>query len=237
MNTTLKFESSSMEFKTNLGQSYRCTREESLPLSFNASNKTDAVLVLQKVRLQAFHKDFPAVFGEGNLWILFICVYKWQTSIWFINDICLSILAQDCELDTPDIVPIAVGCALAALVFIVLIAYLVGRHRSQARGYLSMWVLSSSFVDRLVVRSGQPMCLHRMFPFLLCVPSSWGVWCVQRGTGLLFSVWQESVLSFMNWRTGYTYFLLWFLYFSSCTTMLIVNSFLFIRTELAVVHM
>lgn len=47
-------------------------------------------------------------------------------------------LVKDCKLDTPDIVPIAVGCALAALVIIVLIAYLIGRKRSQARGYLSM---------------------------------------------------------------------------------------------------
>lgn len=47
-------------------------------------------------------------------------------------------LAKDCSFDTPDIVPITVGCALAGLVVIVLIAYLVGRRRSQARGYLSM---------------------------------------------------------------------------------------------------
>ena len=46
--------------------------------------------------------------------------------------------AEDCAFDTPDVVPIAVGCALAALVVIVLIAYLVGRRRAQARGYLSM---------------------------------------------------------------------------------------------------
>lgn len=37
-----------------------------------------------------------------------------------------------------DIVPIAVGCALIALVIVVLIAYLVGRRRAQARGYVSM---------------------------------------------------------------------------------------------------
>ena len=48
-------------------------------------------------------------------------------------------VALDCaSSETPDVVPIAVGCALAALVIIVLIAYLIGRRRSQARGYLSM---------------------------------------------------------------------------------------------------
>lgn len=37
-----------------------------------------------------------------------------------------------------DIVPIAVGIALIALVVVVLIAYLVGRRRAAARGYVSM---------------------------------------------------------------------------------------------------
>lgn len=47
--------------------------------------------------------------------------------------------AEDCSPhETPDVVPIAVGCALVALIVIVLVAYLVGRRRNQARGYLSM---------------------------------------------------------------------------------------------------
>lgn len=47
--------------------------------------------------------------------------------------------ANDCDaIDTPDIVPIAVGIALTALVAVVLVAYLVGRRRAQARGYVSM---------------------------------------------------------------------------------------------------
>jgi lysosomal-associated membrane protein 1/2 len=40
--------------------------------------------------------------------------------------------------DVPDAVPIAVGCALGGLVVVVLVAYLVARRRSAARGYLSM---------------------------------------------------------------------------------------------------
>lgn len=49
-------------------------------------------------------------------------------------------LAKDCDgRDTPDIVPIAVGLALAGLVVIVVLGYLVGRRRSSNRGgYLSM---------------------------------------------------------------------------------------------------
>lgn len=50
--------------------------------------------------------------------------------------------AEDCApYETPDVVPIAVGCALIALILIVLVAYLIGRRRNQARGYLSMWVI------------------------------------------------------------------------------------------------
>uniref|UniRef100_A0A8D8RWG1 Lysosome-associated membrane glycoprotein 5 n=1 Tax=Cacopsylla melanoneura TaxID=428564 RepID=A0A8D8RWG1_9HEMI len=49
--------------------------------------------------------------------------------------------AVECAGDayiTPDIVPIAVGVALAALVAVVLVAYVIGRRRSNASGYLSM---------------------------------------------------------------------------------------------------
>ncbi|KAK2891150.1 hypothetical protein Q8A67_013793 [Cirrhinus molitorella] len=45
--------------------------------------------------------------------------------------------AQDCVADDPDnfVVPIAVGVALAVLIIIVLLAYLIGRKRSQTSGY------------------------------------------------------------------------------------------------------
>ncbi|KAI8427371.1 hypothetical protein MSG28_001931 [Choristoneura fumiferana] len=49
------------------------------------------------------------------------------------------LLPRDCAGgDIPDAVPIAVGCALGGMVVVVLIAYLVARRRSAARGYLSM---------------------------------------------------------------------------------------------------
>lgn len=112
-NKSFEFVRVKQDFNINLNHSFRCSREQDLPLDF-APNKNDtsirAELAISSVQLQAFHVDKPVVFGA----------------------------AQDCELDTPDIVPIAVGCALAALVCVVLVAYLVGRRRSQARGYLSM---------------------------------------------------------------------------------------------------
>lgn len=99
------------EFSTPLSKSYRCAKEQTFDLMEGGSNKTTGALYLSHVQLEAFHEKMDNVFDS----------------------------AEDCERSTsPDIVPIAVGCALVGLVAIVLIAYLVGRRRSQARGYLSM---------------------------------------------------------------------------------------------------
>ncbi|XP_071454219.1 macrosialin-like [Hetaerina americana] len=94
-----------------IGSSYKCSHKVSVNLSeVNASDRS-AILAFSKVQLQAFVNSTSGNFGT---------VY-------------------DCPgMDTSDIVPIAVGCALAGLVIGVLIAYLVGRRRSHARGYLSM---------------------------------------------------------------------------------------------------
>ncbi|GIY63478.1 uncharacterized protein CEXT_620141 [Caerostris extrusa] len=48
--------------------------------------------------------------------------------------------AEECEADDTisDIIPIAVACALASLIIIVLIAYLVGRRRRDQKGYTSV---------------------------------------------------------------------------------------------------
>lgn len=92
--------------------SYHCTRVQTLHLTGSATS-TDVIasVAISHVQLEAFHRQKNDLFST----------------------------AKDCDaIDTPDIVPIAVGCALAALVVVVLIAYLVGRRRAQARGYLSM---------------------------------------------------------------------------------------------------
>ncbi|XP_021917587.1 lysosome-associated membrane glycoprotein 1 [Zootermopsis nevadensis] len=99
------------EFSTPLSKSYRCAKEQSFNLAQNGINETVGTIELSHVQLEAFHLKMDDLFGA----------------------------AEDCEgVSSPDIVPIAVGCALVGLVAIVLIAYLVGRRRSQARGYLSM---------------------------------------------------------------------------------------------------
>ena len=47
-------------------------------------------------------------------------------------------IPSDCSYRPNDVVPIIVGCALAGMVVMVLIAYMVGRSRSRARGYMSV---------------------------------------------------------------------------------------------------
>lgn len=102
----------SNDFPTSLSMSYHCNKIQTIEFT-NATDGKDIVAwaSISHVQLEAFHKQKTDQFST----------------------------AKDCEaIDTPDIVPIAVGCALAGLVVVVLIAYLVGRRRAQNSGYLSM---------------------------------------------------------------------------------------------------
>lgn len=97
-------------FVTPISRSYYCTKEQTIVANQTVTT-TPALIVLSHVQLEAFHTKAAHEFSN----------------------------AKDCEaMETPDIVPIAVGISLAALVVVVLIAYLVARRRSQARGYTSM---------------------------------------------------------------------------------------------------
>lgn len=100
-------------FVTPAGMGYHCTKPQNLTVkvsSIESANKTLSVTVL-KTQFEAFHKTKTASFSY----------------------------LRDCEaINTLDIVPIAVGCALVALIIIVLISYLFGRRRRNVRGYLSM---------------------------------------------------------------------------------------------------
>lgn len=91
--------------------SYHCTRAQKFNLTETiADQKTVGVLRLSDVQLEAFRGDNSTQFST----------------------------ARDCDSsETPDIVPIAVGIALAFLILIVLISYLCARRRSTARGYMS----------------------------------------------------------------------------------------------------
>lgn len=108
---TLELNHDAAMFSTPEKHSYHCNRAQYLNLTETVSNKTIAYLTVSHVQLEAFNHRKEDTFST----------------------------AKDCDApDTPDIVPIAVGCALAALVVVVLIAYLVGRRRNQINGYLSM---------------------------------------------------------------------------------------------------
>jgi lysosomal-associated membrane protein 1/2 len=75
------------------------------------TTQNDQFIVLSKVQFQAFKNDNTNSYST----------------------------AQDCDSQIrPDIVPIAVGLSLIALIIVVLIAYIVARRRQQARGYLNI---------------------------------------------------------------------------------------------------
>ena len=97
-------------FIVGVSNSYRCLKQQKLDLKRNDTKKAAGYLSVSGLQFQAFKADNSTVFG----------------------------LAKDCAFDTPDVVPIAVGCTLTGLVIVVLISYLIARRRNQAHGYLSM---------------------------------------------------------------------------------------------------
>jgi lysosomal-associated membrane protein 1/2 len=98
-------------FNTTEKMSYKCAKLESFNLTMANEKKPMGFLHFSHLQLQAFSESKATGFAD----------------------------AIDCEpAGTPDIVPIAAGCALAILILIVLGAYLIGRRRSQASGYVSM---------------------------------------------------------------------------------------------------
>lgn len=100
-------------YVTNVNNSYRCNSEDDVRLMVSGSTNQTALVRLTHVQMEAFRNLSNDKFS----------------------------VASDCSADdilTSDIVPIAVGCALAALVVVVLIAYLIGRRRARQRGYQSV---------------------------------------------------------------------------------------------------
>jgi lysosomal-associated membrane protein 1/2 len=109
-NSSLILVHTAEHFNTSTGNSYRCVKLQRFNLTAENSSAIVGQLKVTDLQFQAFKTDKKTSFG----------------------------FAEDCAFDTPDVVPIAVGCVLAGLVVIVLGAYLINRRRSQARGYLSM---------------------------------------------------------------------------------------------------
>ncbi|EDX05742.1 lysosome-associated membrane glycoprotein 1 isoform X1 [Drosophila simulans] len=102
---------SSGEFKTPDKMSYHCTRVQKM----NMTETLDAEpligwISVSHVQVEAFRRANDTGFSVGH----------------------------DCDSsETSDVVPIAVGIALAALILVVLVSYLCARRRSTSRGYMS----------------------------------------------------------------------------------------------------
>ena len=98
-------------FKTPENMSYHCTRVQKI----NMTETLDAEQLIgwisvSHVQVEAFRRANDTGFSVGH----------------------------DCDSsETSDVVPIAVGIALAALILMVLISYLCARRRSTSRGYMS----------------------------------------------------------------------------------------------------
>jgi lysosomal-associated membrane protein 1/2 len=109
-NETVTISHKKNEFVTPLARSYYCTKQQTLSANETSPVSSTAKIIMSHVQLEAFH----------------IKTKEFSA-------------AKDCDSsDSTDVVPIAVGISLAALVVVVLIAYLVARRRSAARGYMSM---------------------------------------------------------------------------------------------------
>jgi len=103
------------KWQASVGNLYKCSASDTLQL-----NLTDLYAV----------KTFALLFDNVQVQPFF--QQSSNNGTWGIAEQCAS------NLPTSDVVPIAVGCALAALVVIVLVAYVIGRRRNRARGYESM---------------------------------------------------------------------------------------------------
>jgi len=107
-----KFESNVSQITIDANKAYLCSSSQEIELS--KEGDLTGYLILKDFKVDAFrNKDDGSEFRNA---------------------------VQECEADYPqnDFVPLAVGCALISLVFIVLIAYIVGRKRSRRLTYQSV---------------------------------------------------------------------------------------------------
>lgn len=113
-NQTLSLIHRGKDFAAPLQMSYHCTRSQNFNLTetlVESVSQSHNSVTVHDVQVEAFRKPNSA----SN----FSAVH-------------------DCDgADTPDIVPIAVGIALVAMIMIILTSYLCARRRSNLRGYMS----------------------------------------------------------------------------------------------------
>ncbi|KAH8418787.1 hypothetical protein KR222_002948 [Zaprionus bogoriensis] len=107
----LQHQSQNTDFKTPEKMSYHCTREQKFNMTETfVGNDTIGFITVSHVQVEGFRSANATGFST----------------------------VHDCDSsETSDVVPIAVGIALAALIVVVLISYLCARRRSTSRGYMS----------------------------------------------------------------------------------------------------
>ncbi|KAH8410245.1 hypothetical protein KR009_009854, partial [Drosophila setifemur] len=110
-NQTLQLLHRSEEFKVPEKMSYHCTRVQKFNMTETVDSKPEVGwLSVSQVQVEAFRVANETGFST----------------------------VHDCDSsETSDVVPIAVGIALAGLILVVLISYLCARRRSTSRGYVS----------------------------------------------------------------------------------------------------
>ena len=107
--------------------SYSCALNSSVDLT-SVDDQT-AEINIPFIEVQVFSFLTPGNFTTGNVCEIEVCI-KWHSCVIGLN--CEgSNTGGNSDDDDDKIVPIAVGCALAGLVIIVLIAYLIGRFRNR----------------------------------------------------------------------------------------------------------
>lgn len=112
-------------FKVDLAKSYLCNAEKDF------TSESDATAKLSEAHVDAFRTSASGTeYRQSKSFCYLSQKYNLTASI---------LIGQDCATDdVSDLVPIAVGIALLALVVIVLIAYFIGRRRSRRLAYQSV---------------------------------------------------------------------------------------------------
>lgn len=103
--------SQNTDFKTPEKMSYHCTRHQKFNMSETfVGDETVGFITVDHVQVEGFRSANATGFST----------------------------VHDCDSsETSDVVPIAVGSALAALILVVLVSYLCARRNSNSRGYMS----------------------------------------------------------------------------------------------------
>lgn len=121
-------------FNVDKSHSYVCANNITIKSISNVNDKKlESEFLFSNISMQAFMPFTQnGQFSEGKFG------FDWNFDFWFDFLIFLPETEHNCQNEINDVVPIAVGAALTALVIIVMIAYFIGRRRSRRLAYQSV---------------------------------------------------------------------------------------------------